>query len=156
MGLFLYCKLHCNRTGTDAFHCQTGLSSARDEKGGVRKSTTKKRHCCVSSLHFLIDYFLLYSRSLKMMKSITILFTLLCYFVAAQDEDKWGGCQATFTGASVETLEKIEIGKRTMVCFHVGNSKDWARGVDYIRLSFQPEADQYSRMHIPNCKCSLG
>jgi hypothetical protein len=93
------------------------------------------------------------------MKSFTIFFTLLWSLVAAQDDssgDKWGGCQATFSGASVDTLEKIEIGKQTIVCFHVGNTKDWARGVDYIRLSFQPEADQYSRMHIPNCKFSCG
>ncbi|GAX23050.1 hypothetical protein FisN_15Hh050 [Fistulifera solaris] len=87
------------------------------------------------------------------MKSFSLLFALLSSLVAAQNEtngDQWGGCQATFSGASVDTLEKIEIGKQTIVCFHVGNTKDWARGVDYIRLSFQPEADQYSRMHIPN------
>lgn len=88
------------------------------------------------------------------MKLFAILSTFLWSFVVADEasEDRWGGCQATFTGASVETLEKIEIGKQTIVCFHIGNSKDWARGVDYIRLSFQPEADQYSRFHVPNCK----
>lgn len=89
------------------------------------------------------------------MRLFAILSTLLWSSVVGQNGstgDSWGGCQATFSGASVETLEKIAIGKQTIVCFHVGNTKDWSRGVDYIRLSFQPEADQYSRLHIPNCK----
>lgn len=102
------------------------------------------------------------------MKSFALLIiALLGSFVGAQEkdeaaetsapttEDRWGGCQAVFDGASVETLEKIEIGKQTIVCFHVGNTKDWARGVDYIRLSYLPEADQYSRLYIPNCKFRL-
>ena len=51
---------------------------------------------------------------------------------------------------------KIEIGKKTIVCLLIGNSKDWSDGVSYTRVSFQPEADQYSRLHIPNCKTSHG
>jgi hypothetical protein len=120
----------------------------------------KKRHFASVSLLTIIEHYQSYLYDidyLVTMKSFSLLFALLSSLVAAQNEtngDQWGGCQATFSGASVDTLEKIEIGKQTIVCFHVGNTKDWARGVDYIRLSFQPEADQYSRMHIPNCKNS--
>lgn len=63
----------------------------------------------------------------------------------------WGGCvDPRYPGS-----DKIEIGKRTVVCFHIGNSINWAGGVEYIRVSFAPVADQYSRLHIPNCKYSL-
>jgi hypothetical protein len=37
------------------------------------------------------------------------------------------------------------------VCLQVGNSANWAAGVSYIRLSFTPETDQYSRFYVPNC-----
>ena len=61
-------------------------------------------------------------------------------------EKEWGGCHPPGNPG-----HKIEIGKKTILCLQIGNNENWAGGVQYIRASFQPEADEYSRMHIPNC-----
>jgi hypothetical protein len=45
----------------------------------------------------------------------------------------------------------LKIGERTIVCLQIGNSVNWARGLSYIRLSFTPETDQYSRFYVPKC-----
>jgi hypothetical protein len=47
----------------------------------------------------------------------------------------------------------VRIGDPTRVCLQVGNGISWADGVQYTRASFEPEADLYSRLHIPNCAC---
>lgn len=62
------------------------------------------------------------------------------------EEEAWGGCVPRG-----DEDHKVEIGKKTILCLHIGNNENWAGGVNYIRVSFQPEADQYSRLHIPNC-----
>ena len=46
----------------------------------------------------------------------------------------------------------VTIGEKTTVCLQIGNSLDWSSGVQYTRVSFQPEADKYTRFHLPNCK----
>ena len=68
--------------------------------------------------------------------------------VAVPTEDTpWTGCHPRG-----DPNHRIEIGKKTVLCLHIGNEVNFAGGVNYIRVAFQPEADQYSRMHIPNCK----
>jgi hypothetical protein len=47
--------------------------------------------------------------------------------------------------------ESVKIGQKTTICLQIGNKNNWAGGVEYIRLSFQPKVDEYSRIHIPNC-----
>lgn len=61
----------------------------------------------------------------------------------------WRGCESMETPAG-ETVP-VEIGKGTLVCFHVGGSetRSWSDGVDYLRYVFQPKADEFSRYHIP-------
>jgi hypothetical protein len=65
---------------------------------------------------------------------------------ASASSSGWGGC--------VNLKDKdptIKIGTSTIVCLQIGNSVNWAGGVNYIRLSFTPETDQYSRFYVPNC-----
>jgi hypothetical protein len=50
---------------------------------------------------------------------------------------------------------KLRVGKRTRVCFTIANTTDWSAGVSYMRASFEPQADVYSRFHIPNCTSAL-
>ena len=66
--------------------------------------------------------------------------------VAAVDSG-WPGCYGTGGNA-----EKIKIGAPMFLCLHIGSGLDWSEGIKYIRLSFSPKADEYSRLHIPNCK----
>ena len=51
--------------------------------------------------------------------------------------------------------EVIKIGQPMFLCLHVANNKDWSSGAKFLRVSFQPKADEYSRFHVPNCECSL-
>lgn len=46
---------------------------------------------------------------------------------------------------------KIAIGSETKICLMVGAGTNWAAGIPYTRLSFQPQADQYSRLFIAGC-----
>lgn len=56
---------------------------------------------------------------------------------------RWGGCGAD---------TKVKIGSPMLLCLHVAKGTDWSDGVDFIRLAFNPKADEYSRFHVPNCK----
>jgi hypothetical protein len=58
----------------------------------------------------------------------------------------WGGCVDPATGP-----EKITIGDKTTVCVQLGNGDNWAGGVQYIRLTLQPKADEYTRFFVPKC-----
>jgi hypothetical protein len=68
---------------------------------------------------------------------------------APSSEGGWGGC-VNLKGNN----PSLSIGERTIVCLQIGNSVNWAGGVSYIRLSFTPETDQYSRFYVPNCTFS--
>ncbi|CAB9508578.1 expressed unknown protein [Seminavis robusta] len=49
--------------------------------------------------------------------------------------------------------EPIRIGKKTTICIILGSNTNWNAGVPpvrYLRLSFQPLADEYSRFHVPS------
>lgn len=46
---------------------------------------------------------------------------------------------------------KIRVAQKTRVCFSISNTTNWSAGVAYTRASFEPQADVYSRFHIPNC-----
>lgn len=63
----------------------------------------------------------------------------------------WSGC--VMEGTDADT--KVMIGKTTIICIHIGNGTDWNGGISYIRLAFEPTADQYSRLYVPNCKLLL-
>jgi hypothetical protein len=59
-----------------------------------------------------------------------------------------------YTGCYDTSLEdnNITIGTPTVVCFQIGNTANsWAGGVQYMRLNFNPIADQYSKFEITNC-----
>jgi hypothetical protein len=61
------------------------------------------------------------------------------------DEGPWQGC--------VDPLlpdAKVEIGKETVICMILGNNFNWQEPLEYLRLNFRPEADSYSRFHVPN------
>lgn len=49
----------------------------------------------------------------------------------------------------------MTIGKPTYVCLQIGNNKNWTAGVNYIRASFRPVGDVYSRLYIPNSYTDL-
>jgi hypothetical protein len=65
----------------------------------------------------------------------------------------WSGCDDPATLG-----EPIKIGKKTTVCVVLANNADWNPGLPgtkYLRLSFQPIADEYSRFTVPSCKSSI-
>lgn len=47
----------------------------------------------------------------------------------------------------------VTIGEKTFICLVLTGSADWgvAAPKEYLRLTFSPTADQYSRFHVPNC-----
>jgi hypothetical protein len=47
----------------------------------------------------------------------------------------------------------VRIQQPTRVCLSIANNTDWNSGsTSYVRASFEPQGDVYSRLHIPNCK----
>lgn len=70
--------------------------------------------------------------------------------VVSNNTTGWQGCYEVGQEGA-----KVKIGDPTLICLQVGNTANWTDGVDYIRLSFQPQADQYSRLFIPSCKLLL-
>ena len=65
--------------------------------------------------------------------------------VSAQD---WLGCVNPPGGSGTDL---VRVGEPTTICLNLGPNTHWSQGVDYIRYTFQPEADEYSKFHIPNC-----
>ena len=63
--------------------------------------------------------------------------------------DPWPGCVTTSESLSGDA--RIQIDEPTKVCWNIGNSNDWGEGVQYLRTSFEPKADEYSKLHIPQC-----
>jgi hypothetical protein len=59
----------------------------------------------------------------------------------------WSGCIDPNGDA-----KPVDIGETTTVCLHAANNVDWTSGAQYIRMTFQPQADKFSRLHIPDCK----
>jgi hypothetical protein len=65
----------------------------------------------------------------------------------------WTGCDDPATMG-----EPILIGKKTTICVVLASNADWNPGLPatkYLRLSFQPVADEYSRFHVPSCKSPM-
>ena len=59
----------------------------------------------------------------------------------------WGGC----SDGNLKPL--VQIGEKTTICLTLSNSLNWdSQTVDYVRLSFQPIADEFSRFIVPACK----
>lgn len=65
--------------------------------------------------------------------------------VAAQTVE-WGGCEDPVDGA-----KKVTIGEKTTVCLTIADGTNWTESRQYIRVNFQPIADEYSRFAIPQC-----
>ena len=63
----------------------------------------------------------------------------------------WGGCVNPNVEDS-DGKDVVAIGATTYVCLNIANTSDWTSGVSYQRVSFNPKADQYSRLSIPGCK----
>mmetsp|Transcript_8484 Transcript_8484/g.11181 ORF Transcript_8484/g.11181 Transcript_8484/m.11181 type:complete len:263 (-) Transcript_8484:174-962(-) len=62
----------------------------------------------------------------------------------------WTGC-----GNFGDTAAELTVGKGSALCLQVGNSLNWVDGANYLRLSFTPEVDQYSRFHVQNSYTDL-
>lgn len=63
-------------------------------------------------------------------------------------DDGWSGCVDPS-----KPEELIKIGKKTTICIVLGSSTNWnvlTPATQYLRLSFQPQADEYSRFHVPS------
>lgn len=68
------------------------------------------------------------------------------------NNNAWGGCVGSSSSTNSNNAN-VKIGDPTRVCLHVANGTDWGAGsVAYVRASFEPPADTYSRLHIPNCE----
>jgi hypothetical protein len=64
---------------------------------------------------------------------------------------EWGGC----VDPDPENKDAlVTIGKKTTICLVIADGVDWAAADErtYMRLHFQPKADDYSRFHVPLCK----
>ncbi len=59
----------------------------------------------------------------------------------------WQGCEDPVNGKKLVT-----IGEPTTICLNIADGDDWTTARTYIRVNFQPIADQYSRFHVPSCK----
>lgn len=59
---------------------------------------------------------------------------------SAQPSHEWKGCAPTAGDSLVSRTEK------TFICVMVGPSKSWMSGIQYLRYSFKPNANQYSRI----------
>lgn len=88
-----------------------------------------------------------------------LLWLALCPFVAAQETDTlpptaaptavpWGGCEDPINGK-----RKVTIGEKTTICLTIADGANWSEARTYMRVNFQPIADQYSRFVVPQCKC---
>lgn len=69
--------------------------------------------------------------------------------VEGQDSDPtgWEGCVDPENRDALVT-----IGEKTTICLVIADGVDWSFERQYMRLHFQPIADEYSRFHVPNCK----
>jgi len=56
----------------------------------------------------------------------------------------WQGCNDPVTG-----YQLVTIGQPTTICVVLANSPNWTEKMQYMRLNFQPIADEYSRFHVP-------
>lgn len=66
----------------------------------------------------------------------------------APTEAGWGGCVDPNNPSA-----KLELGKLTTICITLSSSSEWnipPPSARTLRLSFQPEADEYSRFHVPS------
>jgi hypothetical protein len=63
----------------------------------------------------------------------------------ASPENTWSGCVDPMNG-----YQPVTIGQKTTVCLVLANDGDWSTATDYMRLNFQPIADEYSRFHVPD------
>lgn len=43
----------------------------------------------------------------------------------------------------------VTIGEPTTICLNIADGANWTSSRTYLRLNFQPIADQYSRFHVP-------
>jgi hypothetical protein len=59
----------------------------------------------------------------------------------------WQGCEDPVLGKKLVT-----IGEKTTICLFIGDGTDWSAPRTYMRVNFQPIADEYSRFQVPNCK----
>lgn len=63
-------------------------------------------------------------------------------------DDGWGGCVDP-----TDPDAKLELGKKTTICVTLSSSAEWnipPPAARTLRLSFQPDADEYSRFHVPS------
>jgi hypothetical protein len=63
----------------------------------------------------------------------------------------WQGCEDPVAGKKLVT-----IGEKTTICLTIGDGTDWSAPRNYMRVNFQPIADEYSRFHVPSCKYHTG
>jgi hypothetical protein len=67
-----------------------------------------------------------------------------------QEPGVWSGC---IDPDKSKSQNLVRIQQPSRVCFSIANDTDWNSGfASYLRASFEPKADVYSRFHIPNCK----
>ena len=57
----------------------------------------------------------------------------------------WTGCVYPVKG-----YEAVTIGQPTTICLVLASNGDWSTDMEYMRLNFQPIADDYSRFHVPD------
>jgi len=59
----------------------------------------------------------------------------------------WAGC---VDPNNPDGSHLVTIGEKTTICLVLANDGDWSTEMDYMRLNFQPIADDYSRFHVPD------
>jgi len=76
-------------------------------------------------------------------KSVSLLF-FIAVSLSGAAEETWGGCRKSDGNGLVSR------NGRTFICIMVGPSGDWREGIKYLRYSFEPKADEYSRFTVAN------
>ena len=81
--------------------------------------------------------------------SSLVLMMATSIIVVTSQDDGWTGC---INQSLNKNQNLVRIQQPSRVCLSIANDTNWNSGsTSYIRASFEPKADEYSRFHIPNC-----
>lgn len=80
---------------------------------------------------------------------VWLLLLALCFTVMEAADETWGGCEDPVNGQKLVT-----VGKKTTICLSISDGTNWTETRNYMRLNFQPLADEYSRFVVPKCRSS--
>jgi len=82
-------------------------------------------------------------KMMTMLRSALLLLSLAVATLANDENITWTGC-----GPYTNEAQRLTIGKDSVVCLQAANDLNWVNGAQYLRFSFSPTVDEYSRFHV--------